>query len=423
MVSKEGYMDIQALYRNGMTVRAIARKLGLHRNTVKKHLMSTDFPQYRKTRRRESILEPYTPMIRDWLQEDDYRATWILERIRRAGYPGAYGIVRDYVRSIKQHNRRLAYERFETEPGRQAQFDWADFQLVEPSGRTTTVFAFILVLGFSRAVYAEFFERCTLESFMDGHIRAFRYLQGVPAECLYDNLKHVVTGRDATGKPIFNAEFLHFAHHYGFTPIACPPYSPWTKGKVERPIDYLREHFWRGYRFSSIAQANEDVMRWLAETANRRIHGTHHRCVEERWREEIPKLGALPAADYDTSLKAFRKVYRDCQVLFAANRYVVPHRAVGRRVMLKVKNGLIRIYHDQDLLASYREPQGKHHDVANPRFYEALRTDKGQLRRKYGRSKGKATRGLTMGSLWVDVHHRTLAEYEQYAQGGVAWNS
>ncbi len=83
MVSKEGYMDIQALYRNGMTVRAIARKLGLHRNTVKKHLMSTDFPQYRKTRRRESILEPYTPMIRDWLQEDDYRATWILERIRR----------------------------------------------------------------------------------------------------------------------------------------------------------------------------------------------------------------------------------------------------------------------------------------------------------------------------------------------------
>jgi hypothetical protein len=91
--------------------------------------------------------------------------------------------------------------------------------------------------------------------------------------------------------------------------------------------------------------------------------------------------------------------------------------------MLKVKNGLFRIYHDQVLLASYCEPQGKHHVVADPRFYEALRADKEQLRRKYGKSKGKATRGLTVGSLWVDVHRRSLAEYEPYAQGGVAWNS
>lgn len=423
MVSKEVYMDIKAMYRNGMSVRAIARHLGLHRNTIKKHLASDEFPRYRKTRRRESILSPYCQVIQDYLAESNYRASWIFARLKHQGYAGSYDTVKDYVRSIKQQKTRLAYVRFETEPGRQAQFDWADFQLVEPSGRTTTVFAFILVLGFSRALYAEFFERCTLESFMDGHIRAFRYLRGVPAECLYDNLKHVVTGRDAAGKPIFNAEFLHFAHHYGFAPIACPPYSPWTKGKVERPIDYLREHFWRGYRFRSMAQANEDVLRWLAETANRRIHGTHHRCVEERWREEIPQLGALPATDYDTSLKAFRKVYRDCQVSFNANRYVVPHRAVGRRVMLKVKNGLIRIYHDQDLLASYREVQGKHRVVADPRFYEALRADKEQLRRKYARSKGKATRGLTIGSLWVDVHHRSLAEYEPYAQGGVAWNS
>jgi transposase len=152
MISKEGYMDIKAMVRNGMTVRAISRKLGLHRNTVKKHLMSPEFPQYRKTKRRESILEPYTPMIRDWLQEDDYRATWILERIRRAGYPGTYGIVRDYVRSIKQQKTHLAYVRFETEPGRQCQFDWADFQVVEPSGRLSTIFVFMLVLGFSREI-------------------------------------------------------------------------------------------------------------------------------------------------------------------------------------------------------------------------------------------------------------------------------
>jgi hypothetical protein len=294
---------------------------------------------------------------------------------------------------------------------------------VEPSGRATTVFAFVMVLGFSRVIYIEFVERCILERFMDGHIRAFRFLQGVPGEILYDNMKHVVVGRDAAGKPIFNVEFLHFANHYGFQPRLCPPYAPWTKGKAERPIDFLRERFWRGYEFSSLEKANSDVLVWLKETANRRVHGTHHRPVDERWREEIPHLAPLPTSDYDTSLKVFRKVYRDCQISFDANRYVVPHRVVGQKVMLKVKNGLIRIFDDQDLLATYEEPRTKRNVVADPRFYEELRRDKEQLRRKYGRSKGKATRGLLNRSLWIDVHHRPLSEYEQYAQGGVAWNS
>jgi hypothetical protein len=134
-------------------------------------------------------------------------------------------------------------------------------------------------------------------------------------------------------------------------------------------------------------------------------------------------LRPLPASDYDTSLKVFRKVYRDCQISFNTNRYVVPHRVVGLKIMLKVKNGLIRIFHDQDLLATYEEPATKRNLVSNPRFYEDLRRDREQMRRKYGRSKGKATRGLINGSLWIDVHHRPLSEYEQLAQGGIAWNS
>jgi hypothetical protein len=185
----------------------------------------------------------------------------------------------------------------------------------------------------------------------------------------------------------------------------------------------VRERFWRGYHYSSIRKANEDVLVWLNETANRRVHGTHHQPIDERWRDELPHLGPLPISDYDTSLKTFRTVYRDCKISFHANRYVVPHRAVGQKVMLKVKNGLIRIYHDQDLLATYTEPTTKRNLVADPRFYEDLRRDREQMRRKYGRVKGKATRGLSFGSLSIDVHHRPLAEYEQFAQGGVAWNS
>ena len=96
---------------------------------------------------------------------------------------------------------------------------------------------------------------------------------------------------------------------------------------------------------------------------------------------------------------------------------------VGKKVMLKVKGDLIRIYHDQELLASYREPKSKNNFIADPRIYEQLKHDKEQLSRKYGRNKGKATRGLISRSLYADVIYRPLAEYEQYAQGGVLWNS
>lgn len=422
MISKEVYMELHAMRREGKSLRAIARATGLHRKTVRKHLAEKELPRYHKGPQRESILAPYVRAIEDLLEEDDYRATKVFELMKNQGYTGGYDTVKRHVRTIKARKVRLAYARFETEPGRQAQFDWADFQVEEPSGRPTTIYAFLLVLGFSRTDYVEFVERTTLETFMDGHIRAFHALGGVPAEILYDNMKLVVVGRDEAGRPVWNVEFLDFANHYGFQPRLCPPYGPWTKGKVERPIDYVRESFWRGYGFTGIGKANEDVRVWLAETANRRVHGTTHQRVDERLRQERPHLGPLPPSDYDTSLKVFRKVYRDCQVSFNTNRYVVPHRAVGLRVMLKVKNGLVRIYHDQDLLASYEEPRTKNNLLAHPRFYEELRRDQEQLRRKYGRAKGKATRGLSRGSLWIDVHHRPLAEYEELA-GGVSWKS
>jgi len=124
-------------------------------------------------------------VIRDFLEEDNYQATWILERLRRMGYSGSYDTLKVFVRSIKERNNRVAYTRFETEPGFQAQVDWGDFKITDERGKTSTVYAFIMVLGFSRAMYVEFVARCTLETFMDCHIRAFKALHGVPAEVLY----------------------------------------------------------------------------------------------------------------------------------------------------------------------------------------------------------------------------------------------
>jgi hypothetical protein len=119
----------------------------------------------------------------------------------------------------------------------------------------------------------------------------------------------------------------------------------------------------------------------------------------------------------------FRKVYKDCQVAYNANRYIVPHHVVGKRILLKIKDGTIRFFHDDELLATYREPDGKHQLVGNRLFYEQLKRDQAQRRRKYGRHKGAATRGLTNDSLFPQVMYRPLADYERLAQGGASWNS
>jgi transposase len=423
MITTEAFMDILALHRQGQSMRQIAKQLGIHRDTVKKYIIGKGPPRYRKRKRRESILAPFHQMIRDWLEETDYRATTIFDKVRALGYTGGYDMVRYFVREVKEEKAQQAYIRFETEPGRQAQMDWADFKVVSPDGSSFFIHLFEMILGFSRALFCCFVERCTLEAFMDSHIQAFRYLGGVPVEILYDNMRNVVSRDRKTGEATFNREFAGFAAHYGFTPKACPPYSPWVKGKVERPIDYIRERFWRGYVFESVEKANRDLMAWLETVANLRKHGTHKQPVIVRWEQEKPFLGPLPAGDYDTSVKVFRKVYKDCQVAYNTNRYIVPPHVVGKTVQLKIKHGIIRFFHDDELLATYQEPAARHQMIGDPRIYEALKRDPAQCARKYGRGKGTATRGLVDSSLYPEVMHRSLDEYDRIAQGGASWKN
>lgn len=424
MITLEDVMDILTLHRQGLTNREISRRLGVHRNTVTRHIERGAPPEYRKQKRKESILTPYHQLIEDWLAQDNYRGTWIFTKIKQLGYRGSYDTLKPYVRKIKDRERRQAYLRFETVPGLQAQMDWADFQVLEPRGAGLTLYLFLLVLGFSRAMYAELLSRCTLQSFMDAHIRAFRYLGGVPLEILYDNMKNVVNRR-RQGVAEFNLEFTHFSRHYMFKPVACPPYSPWYKGKVERPVDYIRESFWRGYHYRGIEQANRDLLRWLSETANCRVHATHRQPVNDRWSQDIACMSHAPSRDYDTSLKVYRKVYKDCLVSYDASRYQLPPDVVGKKVLLKVKDGSIRFFDDDRLLATYEVSSRKGSCSTSPFFNEqilALRREK-RRSRPYGADKGKATRGLVDASLYPQVMQRPLSVYEAFAQAGDQWNN
>ena len=134
VISKEVFMDIVAMHRQGLSMRAIARKLGIHRNTVKRHIDSDTRPRYQKRARKASILDPFRQIIDDYLAEDEYKASWIYDRLKKVGYQGSYETVRDHVRTVKERRGRLAYIRFETELGLQAQVVAADRQRAAPFG-------------------------------------------------------------------------------------------------------------------------------------------------------------------------------------------------------------------------------------------------------------------------------------------------
>jgi hypothetical protein len=184
---------------------------------------------------------------------------------------------------------------------------------------------------------------------------------------------------------------------------------------VERPIDYLRERFWRGYQYTDLDRVNRDVREWNTTVAMERVHGTTKEQVKPRFEREKPSLGPLPNRPYDTAEKVFRKVYKDCQVSFGGNRYVVPHTLVRKPVLLKIKNGILRVYDDDTLAAEYQIPEAKGQLLSHPRFYEALKQDRMQLQRKYvaPTGKAKATRGLVKhGLLHEAVQRRPLADYD-----------
>jgi transposase len=416
-------LDILILKKKGLSQRKIANKLGISRNTVKKYLDNPEFPEnnHRK-QRRKSLLDKYIGNVKAWLEEDnEYTATWIYDHLVPMGFSGSYEIVKRKVQDLKAERQKIAYMRFETEPGYQAQVDFGEFQVVEADGSVKKLYLFSMILGYSRRMYGELVERCDLPTFLDCHIRAFTYFGGAPAEILYDRMKNVYIGKVA-GKRKFNDSLMGFALHYGFKPEVAPAYAAWVKGKVERPYLFIREGFWRGYGFVNSTSANRDLLDWLKKK-DERVHGTTHEVVIQRFRREQPHLTGLPSQVFDTSYRIYRKVQKDCIVRFEGNSYVLPHTLVGKEVLLRVKGTHMRIFRDDELVVTYEVAQGKGKLIQDKRFYEALRKDRQMNARKYGkkdrRKKGRAKNTISpLKPLYeMDVEVRPIAIYDQ-AIGG-----
>jgi transposase len=294
--------------------------------------------------KRASKLDAFEPQLRELLERYP-RITVIRlqEELRVAGYTGGYSILAQRVRELRARPTKPLTVRFETGPGAQAQMDWATYEIDFRQEGRRKVQLFSYILGYSRRQYIHFTARQDFETTIGQHIEAFKHLGGVAATCLYDNMKVVVT-RWEDDCPIYNTRFLAFATHYGYRPWACQVRRPQTKGKVERPFYYIETNLLGGRQFRSLEHLNETARWWLAEVADKRIHGTTKKTPLELHAGELPHLLPLPALQFDTAQVVYRVVSTDGTIQVASNHYSVPWQRVADLLPVRILETELVVY-------------------------------------------------------------------------------
>lgn len=352
---------IREMRLRGKGKKAIARELELDIKTVRKWLAKEWKPQKRSPRGRD--LAAFDEVIRRRLPEVGYNAMVLHRELQAAGFEGCPRSVRRYVQPLRELAQpETATVRFETGPGEQAQVDWGMLGVWIGEVRTT-VHLFVMVLGFSRRIFARAYEHERIGNLLDGHEAAFERFGGRTATLLYDNPRTIVLSKDEVNGTIeWNRRFKDRMDFYGAEVKLCRYYRPQTKGKVENGVKYVKRNALAGRRFSSIEELNAWLTEWALTVADTRIHGTTHEPPCERFeREEQARMIAMDARppareSYLTS----RRVSRDAFVEVETNRYPVPYDWCQAQVSVEMTPSEIRVGHQNNPPLLYERELGRH---------------------------------------------------------------
>ena len=407
---------------DGVPIARIARRYGVSRQSVYNVLKSPSEVEPGKIR--PSKLEPFKDFVRDRLDEFDLPATVLLREIRELGYAGGITILKEYVSTIKQDSVRQVIERFETLPGQQAQVDWGECGTILEHGESKRLYLFVFVLGYSRVSFARF-TTSTKQPVLLACLREAFERWGVPRELLVDNMKTAVD-RNVLGEEVrFNRGFLDFCEHYGTLPIACPPYWPRAKGKVEAGVKYVKTSFLTGRTFTTLADLNQQLDAWLDQVANVRRHGTTGERPIDRYAHEVDTLRPAAAVPrFDTRELLLRKVQSDSHVRLAGCAFSVPPHAVGRMVHVRIQKIApgepFEILLNGDVLATHRIPSlGAKARITLPEHAEGIRgaaarsRNPRKPRKTYRQTQVDADRLASSLPAAPVVQTRSLAEYER----------
>ena len=347
------WAQVRAMAADGVTQREIARRLGINRRTVKRLAEANEPPRYERARK-GSMLDPLEPVIRRLIEEwPDIKAPRVTELLRDDyGYGGSVDLVRKGMAAIRPREVRPA-QRTGYRPGQVLQVDWAEMP-TRPMicGRERRVYALICSLPFSGASTAHFSFDMTTEAFLEGHVRAFGWLGGVPRECVYDNLRSAVARRDGD-VVTWNSRFVQLRGHYAFHATACTPATPREKGSVEGAVRHTKTGFWPARRFSSLVELDALYASWRDRVALPRRHATGRHIVAERLAVERAALRPLPPIVFDAAGRRSSRVPLDGYLKHAGSFYRAPESLVHQRVELRFDRDTVWIEHRGEIVARY----------------------------------------------------------------------
>jgi transposase len=389
VISAEQRARIRRLYyAEHWKVGTIATELGVHHDTVRGAIEAERFVGRTESRVVASILDPYKPFIGETLaQHPRLRSSRLFDMIRERGYSGSEIVVRRYVRTIRALPRE-AFFKLETMPGEQAQVDWASFGKIRIGHATRNLSCFVMVLGFSRALFARFVLDQRMENFVRSHALGFEAFGGVPRTILYDNLKSVVLER--VGAHVrFHPRILELAGHYHFAPKPCAPYRGNEKGKVERAIQYPRHSFFEARRYASVADLNEQLSEWTSRVAfaRPRPQDPERKSVRRSFEEERPRLLPLPEHRFACDLVMPIASGKTPYVRFDLNDYSIPSALIGRPLTLVASETELRVVNGIEEIARHARSYDRGRRVEDRKHLEALADEKQRASELRGRDR------------------------------------
>jgi len=384
VISMEDWVTIQNLKRRNpkMGTRAIAKLVGCSRNTVKAALIKDQFNGYNREEKVNPDIEPFEQFIRDSIINKRLRGSRVLADIKSKGYKGSqaalYRYIKKHIKSFTPGQR--VYQRYETAPGEQMQYDWSDYTIMI-GDNLVEVHVHSTILGYSRyRVYSASLKVKQSDVF-EALEESFREFGGICERIQVDNAKVFV---DNAGSQNFkwNECFQNFCGFFGITPTRSAPNHAWSKGKVENPFDFLEEHFIKGNTFRSFPDFL-DSLKAFQNKVNNRVHDTTGKEPRLLYEKEKESLMLLPI-DYKTGEikryvgihEEFRSVTADCLISYGGNRYSVPWPYHRSQVWVRVSKGIKLLIFSQKnrLIASHDLCLDKGKIILEEKHYKGYRS-------------------------------------------------
>lgn len=380
-VSRMEYEEVVRRWQAGESQRAIARALGLARNTVAAYVRAASMepapdgvatmlprrqpgPNLEQPGPAVARLAPYEEQVARWLRDERLKLTRIQELLGQQGLVVKYTTLRRFVRQAGLAKAPKSTVRMaETAPGEVAEMDFGKLgTLIDATtGKRRTVWALVIVLASSRYSFVWPLLQQTLDETIGGLEAAWAFFSGVTRRLVLDNFPAAVAGTDPLA-PRPTRGFLEYSQARGFVVDPARVARPQDKPKVERQIHYVQERFWKGGTFTDLADVRTQAERWCREVAGQRVHGTT-RQVPRVVFEDQERAALLPwdGNPYDVPTWRELVVHPDHHVSFQYALYSAPSTTCppGTRLEVRGDRSLVKLYRRGELVKVHpRQGQG-----------------------------------------------------------------